>query len=155
GRTRTRQTLTTPLRAKGVSMRKYFARVALPLNPLNLNKGVVVGLVWMGLGLYGPVGYAGACNSVTAWERLSTFVGGHTAEVWSGGWAAEGMRLASGSADRAVRVWAADDGRLLRTLTGHTSAVFSVAWSPDGTQLASGSYDQTVRVWAAKDGRLL
>ena len=58
-------------------------------------------------------------------------------------------RLASGSNDRTVRVWAAT-GECVVTLEGHTSTryVRSVCSLGDG-RLASGSDDSTVRVWAA------
>ena len=57
--------------------------------------------------------------------------------------------------DRAVRVWEAASGQLLRTLEGYSRRVRSVAWSPDGQWLASGSVDSTVRVWEAASGQLL
>ena len=59
----------------------------------------------------------------------------------------DGRRVASGSYDRTVRLWAAETGACVRTLEGHGRGVTSVSFSPDGKQLASGSADMTVRVW--------
>ena len=50
------------------------------------------------------------------------------------------------------RVWDADSGALLATLTGHKGAVFSVGFSPDGVRLVSGSHDRTLRLWDAASG---
>ena len=54
-----------------------------------------------------------------------------------------------------VRLWDADTGENLKTLTGHTSLVWSVAFSPDGTTLASASRDDTIRLWDADTGEHL
>src|SRR6266516_2758606 len=80
---------------------------------------------------------------------------GHRGPVLSVEWSPDGTRIASGSVDQTVQVWAAESGRLLQTCTGHRGPVLSVAWSPDGTRIASASEDRTVRVWAAESGRLL
>ena len=63
--------------------------------------------------------------------------------------------LASGSADKTVKLWEAQSGKLLRTLEGHSDAVWSVAFDPKGGILASGSADETVKLWEARSGKLL
>ena len=63
--------------------------------------------------------------------------------------------IASGSADKTVRLWEAASGRLLRVLVGHGGPVLSVAFSPDGRTIASGSDDNTVRLWDVATGREL
>src|SRR5262249_17944427 len=67
----------------------------------------------------------------------------------------DGRRLASAGTDALVRVWDADSGRQVLTLTGHTGAVTAVAFSPDGNRMASAGDDGTVRVWDADTGTQL
>ena len=66
-----------------------------------------------------------------------------------------GSRLASGSADRSIKVWTMGPGPewpCERTLAGHTVGVNALAgWEG---KLISGSCDKTIRVWDASTGWL-
>ena len=64
----------------------------------------------------------------------------------------DGKQLASGGADRTVRLWDVETGACVRTLEGHRGGVMSACFSPDGRRLASGSCDDTVRLWDAETG---
>jgi WD40 repeat protein len=59
------------------------------------------------------------------------------------------------SADQTVRLWNADNGAAVRTLSGHTDWVYAVAVSPDGSVIASGGYGGEVRIWKVADGSLV
>ena len=83
---------------------------------------------------------------------LHTFKG-HTDWVESVAFSPNGRTIASGSADKTLKVWDVNTGREIRTLTGHTRRVESVAFSPDGSILASGSQDDTVKFWDVNTGR--
>ena len=76
---------------------------------------------------------------------------GHT-DFSSVSFSPDGNTLASGSWDTTVRLWDANTGSPIRTLTRHTAWVTSVSFSPDGNTLASGSFDKTVRLWDATTG---
>jgi WD40 repeat protein len=93
---------------------------------------------------------------------------GHSDRVWSVTFAPQRVAdrendsdssdaavLATGSADRTIKLWNYRTGKCLRTLPGHTSWIWSVAFSPDGQYLASTSYDQTVKVWDLRTGKCL
>lgn len=59
----------------------------------------------------------------------------------------DGKYLATGGADRVVRLWDAATGQLLRELKGHRMSITAVAYFPDGTRLLSSSLDHTIRLW--------
>lgn len=80
---------------------------------------------------------------------------GHTAQVNSVSYSANGRYLASASSDWTIRLWNAPEGRLLYALRGHTGQVNSVACSPNGQTLASASSGWTVRLWRIEDGSAL
>ncbi len=67
----------------------------------------------------------------------------------------DGWTLASGSTDKAVRLWSLPNGAPLKMLEEHEKTVKCLAISPDGRVLASGSVDHTVRLWSLPDGALL
>src|SRR5262249_54942708 len=52
-----------------------------------------------------------------------------------------------GSIDKTVRVWDAERGKELASLTGHESMLRSVLLSPDGMTLATSADDGTVRLY--------
>lgn len=72
---------------------------------------------------------------------------GHTREVRSIDFNADGTQIVSGSVDKTVRVWDVAMGIEVNMFTGHTETVSSVAFSPDGKILASADSNGTIRVW--------
>jgi WD40 repeat protein/serine/threonine protein kinase/tetratricopeptide (TPR) repeat protein len=58
----------------------------------------------------------------------------------------DGKYVAATASGRAVLVWDAETGALVRTLEGHRAPVFSLAFHPDGRRLATGSSDGVIRV---------
>jgi WD40 repeat protein len=65
--------------------------------------------------------------------------------------------LASGSADRTIKLWDVASGKALRTLAKQASGVSTVAFSPNGKILASnsGELGAQVKLWDSASGKAL
>jgi WD40 repeat protein len=67
----------------------------------------------------------------------------------------DGAKLATGAADRQVKIWDVATGKALRTVEGHTHHVLDVGWRADGKVLASAGADNVIKVWDAATGEQL
>jgi WD40 repeat protein len=64
-------------------------------------------------------------------------------------------RVVSASADKTLKIWDLESGRVLATLAGHDAAVTACAITPDGRRVVSASGDRTLKVWEIDTGRML
>ena len=71
-------------------------------------------------------------------------------------WSPSGDRILMYFGDGSVRIWNADNGETLQTLTGHQGWVSEALWSPGGNLIASsGREDGQVIVWQVESGKAL
>ena len=67
----------------------------------------------------------------------------------------DGTWLATGSGDRAVRIWDLETQNELMCLQGRDADVISIAFSPDGRTLAAGTASASVTLWHMASGQEL
>lgn len=79
---------------------------------------------------------------------------GHESAVQAVAFTPRGPYLASGGADRTVRLWNIDTLDQSRTYKGHKDFVTSLAFSDDGKLLASAGLDGSIRLWSTTSRRL-
>src|SRR4029077_3558883 len=79
---------------------------------------------------------------------------GHEGEVRCLALAADGKTLASGAADKTIRLWDTATGPELRLLKGHEEWVEAVAFSSVGV-LSSACGDGSIRLWEPATGKEL
>jgi eukaryotic-like serine/threonine-protein kinase len=81
---------------------------------------------------------------------------GHTDVIHAVAWSPDGMRIASVSVDKTMKVWNVrnSENPLLFSIK-MPNEVQAVAWSPDGNRLASADRGRLVQVWDTQRGALL
>ncbi|WVQ85499.1 hypothetical protein IAT38_007664 [Cryptococcus sp. DSM 104549] len=92
----------------------------------------------------GPAGGAGG------FKPLGT-CSGHRRGVWTVKFSKTDKVVASGAADRTVRLWSLDDFTCLKTFEGHTNSVLRVDFLSHGMQLVTSASDGLVKLWNIKD----
>jgi serine/threonine protein kinase len=80
---------------------------------------------------------------------------GHKNAVQALAYSPKRMQLASGSADKTVRLWNLQTLKLRRRYRGNRDFVTATAFSPNGRMLAGGSLDGSIKVWSALSSRRL
>lgn len=80
---------------------------------------------------------------------------GHTTEIDAIEWSPDSQRLATGGADKTIRLWDTSIGEEIAVLEGHQCRVQVLSWSSDDDLLASYGTDDTVRIWNVSDGENL
>jgi F-box and WD-40 domain protein 1/11 len=64
--------------------------------------------------------------------------------------------LASGSADKSIKIWRTYNWSLKQTLAGHDFIVEALAFNPTSTRLVSADgAGNTIRAWRISDGAVL
>jgi len=76
----------------------------------------------------------------------------HSETVMALEFSRRGDLLASGGADRFLKVHAVADGAAIRSFEGHTGHVLGVAWQANGRRLASAGADGAIKVWEFASG---
>ena len=62
--------------------------------------------------------------------------------------------VATGSADRSVRVWDSRASRAQAFLfRGHVDSISSLCWGEGGRVVVSASKDKTLRIWDTRSGK--
>lgn len=86
-------------------------------------------------------------------KRTMFTLGGHTASVNVVRWGGEGV-IYTASSDRTVKLWNAEEGKLIRTLSEHAHWVNTLALNTDFL-LRTGPFDEKAKKQASdSEGRL-
>jgi WD40 repeat protein len=84
---------------------------------------------------------------VPSWKQVAEVKNGHSDTVYGICFSPDKKMIATGSADKFVKVWEIPSGKFVKSFEGHTHHVLDVGWMADGKLLASAGGDNTVKVW--------
>jgi len=91
-------------------------------------------------------------------EMWYTYTGSYISDVK---YSPDGQIVASSGSDNKIKLWNAQTGELIRTLSGHTNDVSCIAFSSDSQMIASGtggydvSEESNIKIWKVSDGSLI
>jgi WD40 repeat protein len=91
-------------------------------------------------------------GDITLWDMASgkmtaNYSERHLDSVLTLDFSPDGKHLASGGADKAVRITELSSGKMVKLFEGHTHHVLGVSWRGDGRIIASSGADNVVKVW--------
>ena len=103
--------------------------------------------------LRGVMDNANATGAIGGGHQLQAThsVRGHDKDINTVALSPNDAILASGSQDKTIKIWKADDLHEVATLRGHKRGVWKIAFSSIDKVLCSGSGDRTVRLWSMAD----
>ncbi len=84
---------------------------------------------------------------VGTWRQIGAVKNGHSDTVYGLCFSPDGKLIASGSADKFVKIFEVPTGKFVKSFEGHTHHVLDVGWQADGKLLASAGADNTVKIW--------
>ena len=76
----------------------------------------------------------------------------HSDTVFGVEFSRDGKYLASGAADKFLKVFDVASGKFVRSFEGHTNHVLGVSWKADGSLLASAGADNQIKIWNFETG---
>lgn len=109
---------------------------------------LVIGLILRALVVTFGIGLTGVAPAPGS--GLVKTLSGHSLWVDSVGWSPDGKLIATGASDGTARIWDAQSGSTVATLTfPGVFEVSSLAWSPDGKYLATltGGGSDSIQIW--------
>jgi WD40 repeat protein len=77
---------------------------------------------------------------------------GHSDTVFGVCFSPDNTKLATGAADKFVKVFEIPSGKFVKSFEGHTHHVLDVGWKADGKLLASAGADNAIKVWDYEKG---
>ena len=80
------------------------------------------------------------------------FVDAHSDTVFGIDFSRDGKYLVSGGADKFVKQFEVESGKLIRSYEGHTHHVLGVTWKADSSRIASAGADNAIKVWNVETG---
>ena len=80
------------------------------------------------------------------------FVDAHSDTVFGLDFSRDGKYLVSGAADKFVKQFEVETGKLVRSFEGHTHHVLGVSWKSDSSRIASAGADNAIKVWNVETG---
>ncbi len=91
-------------------------------------------------------------GDITLWDIHSgkltkNYAERHLDSIFALDFTPDGKLLASGGADKAVRITDLSSDKVIKVFEGHTHHVLGVSWRADGRLLASSGADNVVKVW--------
>lgn len=117
------------------------------------------------------LGLASADQTASLWRfpgndraapEQTWLLNGHSGPVLALAFGPEAQSVVTGSADRSIKVWSSETGRLIRSFSQHTEPVHALIFRPSHrgqhdapVACASGGDDRTVRIWQPEIGRMV